>query len=74
MTEIDRPTKEQILAVHLTQDQLNAYHSMPRNDEETHKVGRHLLFCNDCLQRLPIPTREQFLQAIFGNEIDEDEF
>lgn len=74
MNEITRPTREQILANHLTQEQLNAYHSMPRNDKETHKLGRHLLLCDDCLKRLPIPTREQFLRAVFDDEIDEDNF
>lgn len=74
MHETNRPTKEQILANHLTQEQLMTYHSMPHNNEETHEIGRHLLICKDCLKKLPLPTREQFLKAVFGDGTDEVDF
>jgi hypothetical protein len=57
---------------HLTKKQIMAYYGYSEKDEERHKIGRHLLMCDDCRSQLPPPTREQFLRAVFGDDFKED--
>lgn len=58
---------------HLTKDQITAYHNLSERDTEKREIGRHLLICDDCRSLLPLPTREQFLRAVFGDEDDEND-
>ncbi len=57
---------------HLTEKQLEGYAAGSLETDESNDVGRHLLQCADCRKRLPDPTPEQFLDALFGEpETDE---
>lgn len=53
---------------HLTKDQLLAYSTGSIKGEEKHKIGRHLLLCDECLKQMPPPTVEMLWQAIIGEQ------
>lgn len=58
---------------HLTGNQLADYFGDALEPGAKHAIGRHLLQCDFCLKRLPQPTPEQFMAALFTeNETDED--
>jgi HAMP domain-containing protein len=58
---------------HLTDNQLNAYFGDSTFDREAkHKIGQHLLQCDDCLKRLPQPTPAHFWKALMTDENSED--
>lgn len=49
---------------HLSDKQLIDYSENLISIDEKEEIGRHLLFCTDCRERLPVPTVELFLNAI----------
>lgn len=51
-------------AEHLTDKQIAGYYSGAFAEAETHKIGRHLLFCAACRTNLPAQTAEGFLSAL----------
>lgn len=59
---------------HLTEQQLLDYSADRLEGEEENTVSRHLLMCEECRNRMPPPTAEQFLRAIFGVGKDDSEF
>jgi hypothetical protein len=60
---------------HLTKEQLQAYNADSLAPGEADVVGRHLLECAACRDRLPAPTPEQFWSALFVDEpVREDGF
>lgn len=59
---------------HLTDEQIAYYSAARSNDEESIKIGRHLLNCEECCKRMPPPTAERFLEAVFGVGEEDSEF
>ena len=59
-------------AEHLTIEQLRAYAADTVEKPARREIGAHLIGCPDCRARLPKPSPEQFLAALFTeNTIDE---
>ena len=76
LTKIHRKSyfAEMTKSEHLTKDQLLAYSTSSIKGEEKHKIGRHLLICDECLKKMPPPTVEMFWQAVMGErETDEQD-
>jgi hypothetical protein len=53
---------------HLTKEQLAAYNADSLAPGEADAVGKHLLQCAACRDRLPAPTPEQFWSALLVDE------
>ena len=49
---------------HLNEKQLSDYFGNTLEKNRKHEIGRHLLQCDFCLERLPKPTTEQFWTAL----------
>ena len=59
---------------HLTERQLSDYFGNALEKKQTHEIGRHLLQCDFCLERLPKPTTEQFWEALMTeNDVNEED-
>lgn len=58
---------------HLTENELNDYLGGTLEKQKREGVGRHLLECDHCLNKLPQPTPEQFFTALLGKENDKDD-
>lgn len=58
---------------HLTNNQLIAYSDGKLEKHESHVVGRHLLMCDECLKRLPVPSVEMFWAALLKDDDAEDD-
>lgn len=57
---------------HLTENQLLNYFGDALERGAKHEIGRHLLQCDFCLERLPQPTTEQFLSVLMTENDVED--
>ncbi len=57
---------------HLTENQLLNYFGDALERGAKHEIGRHLLQCDFCLERLPQPTTEQFLSVLMTENDIED--
>ena len=53
---------------HLTDNQLIGCANGSLEKEESEECGRHLLSCDECLEKMPTPTKEAFLKAVFGSK------
>lgn len=61
-------------AEHLTIEQLRAYAADTVEPPARREIGAHLIGCPDCRARLPKPSTEQFLAALFTeNRIGEND-
>jgi hypothetical protein len=58
---------------HLTKEQLQAYSVNSLAPGEADSVGKHLLQCAACRDRLPVPTPEQFWSALLVDEPEREE-
>ena len=54
---------------HLSQLELSAYRDDSVEIAVRHEIGRHLLKCPECRERLPLPTVEQFWSALMTDEL-----
>ena len=61
---------------HLTEKQLSDYFGNTLEKTKKHEIGRHLLQCDFCLQRMPQPSPEQFWAALMTendvNDLEEE--
>lgn len=60
------------ISEHLNENQLRDYFGDALENEAKHRIGRHLLQCDFCLERLPQPTAEQFWAALMTENDVED--
>lgn len=51
---------------HFTEQELHFYRSGAVPKAVAAKIGRHLLDCDLCLARLPVPSAQEFSAALFG--------
>lgn len=60
---------------HLTKIELSEFSNGSLETNESNDVGRHLLNCADCRERLPMPSVERFWSAVMTeSEIEEDNY
>lgn len=60
---------------HLTKIELLKFSNGSLKTNESNEVGRHLLNCADCRERLPMPSVERFWSAIMTErEIEDDNY
>lgn len=59
---------------HLTQKQILAYDADELSENESREVGRHLIKCETCRDRMPVPTLEDFRAAIMYDWEEEEDF
>lgn len=61
---------------HLNEKQLSDYFGNALETKKKHEIGRHLLQCDFCLERLPKPSPEQFWAALMTendvNDLDDE--
>jgi len=54
---------------HLTTNEIAAYAAKSLSSEKHRIVGRHVLRCPDCRNRLPIPTTDEFFRVLLDESV-----